>query len=157
MIIDKARIATAAIALTGASLFGAVATVATVAPAVAAPSIARTAAPSAGELTAKMQIVLNRGASRADRAAELEAGEAGLPIVDQVAAIIATLPSYRWSIIGPVNVQGDTLTAQLKTAVEGYDNLPLAEMSWKQIDGKWKLSNTSLCTIAGFASLPCNV
>ncbi|QIS08914.1 hypothetical protein [Nocardia arthritidis] len=157
MITSKNRAAAAAIAVTAAALLGPAGAALTAAPAVAAPSAYLAAAPSAGELQAKLQLALNRGAARADRAAELEVGEAGLPIIDQVAAIIDTLPGYQWSIVGPVDTEGDRTTAQLKTVAPGYPEMPLVELSWRQVDGKWKLSRESLCKIAGFAGLPCNV
>lgn len=155
--ITQTRTVAAACALSAAALLGATGLAVTAAPATAAPAIYLAAAPGAGELQAKMEVLLNKGAARADRAAQLEVGEAGLPIIDQIASIIATLPGYQWSIVGPVNVQGDRATAQLKTVAPGYGEMPLVEMSWRQIDGKWKLSRDSLCTLAGFASLPCNV
>ncbi|WP_327112502.1 hypothetical protein OHB12_28940 [Nocardia sp. NBC_01730] len=154
MIKRSTRAAIAAFALTAATLVG---TIGTAATATAAPSIAHTAAPSVGELQSKLQLVLNTGASRAGRAAELEAGDPGVSIADQVAARIAMFPSYRWSVVGPVDAHGDSLTAQLKTAVDGFEDLPLIEVSWRQIDGTWKLTREALCTVAYYASVPCAV
>ncbi|MGO4616282.1 hypothetical protein AB4305_18585 [Nocardia sp. 2YAB30] len=156
MFTHKASAAAAAFALTAATLVG-FAGAATATPSATLPGIQLAAAPAPAELQAKLGLLLNKGAARADRAAELEVGEAGLPIIDQVSSLIATLPGYQWSIVGPVNVRGDYLTAELKTVATGYDDMPLVDLSWRQIDGKWKLSRESLCTIAGFAALPCNV
>ncbi|WP_329415540.1 hypothetical protein OG563_22660 [Nocardia vinacea] len=154
-----ARLATAAFSLTAATVIGAFGTAATVAPATAAPIGApmRTATPGLGELKAKLQLVLNTGASRSARAAELEAGEAGLSLADQVGSVMASAPpSFRWNVLGPVNVSGDLLTAQLTTAIDGWDPWYF-DLSWKQIDGEWKLTREAECTIASVAMLPCNL
>ncbi|MFI6870249.1 hypothetical protein [Nocardia sp. NPDC050406] len=151
----KRRVAAALIAVT-AGLGGALVTAV---PATAAPAFApvRTANPGVGDLQAKLQLVLNTGASRADRANELEAGEAGLPLVDQVGGVMAAAPSsFKWSVQGPVNVQGDYMTAGLQTSVDGFDPWHF-DLSWRLIDGTWKLTREAECTIAGIAMLPCNL
>ncbi|WP_019931184.1 hypothetical protein [Nocardia sp. BMG111209] len=140
-------------ALTCAAILGA-AVAAT--PAGAAPLV-HTAAPGVGELQSKLQVVLNPGGSRSARAAELEAGEAGLPLVDQVGTVMAAAPpSFRWSVQGPVGVDGDRLTAGLQTAIDGYDPWNF-QLSWVQVDGAWKLTREAECTIASIAVLPCNL
>ncbi|WP_246180778.1 hypothetical protein [Nocardia ninae] len=147
------------IALTAATLIGTFGSVATTVPAAAAPIVApmQASAPGPGELKAKLQVVLNTGAARSARAAELEAGEAGLPLADQVGtAMAATPPSFRWNILGPVTVNGDILGATLQTAVDGYDPFHF-DLTWKNIDGTWKLTREAQCTIASVAFLPCTV
>ncbi|WP_405167295.1 hypothetical protein OG203_20745 [Nocardia sp. NBC_01499] len=153
------RLAATAFSLTAAALIGTFSTVATAAPAMATPIVApvHAAAPSVGELKAKLQLVLNTGAARSARANELEAGESGLSLVDQVGTVMASAPSsFRWDLLGPVNVSGDRLTAQLTTSVDGWDPW-FFELSWKQIDGTWKLTREAECTVAGVAMLPCTV
>ncbi|WP_433195630.1 hypothetical protein ACQP1G_41935 [Nocardia sp. CA-107356] len=153
------RVATAAFALAAAAVIGAFGTVTTAAPANAAPIGApmRTAAPGVGELAAKLRLVFNIGAARSARAAELEAGEAGLGLVDQIGTVMAAAPSsFHWDVLGPVNVSGDLLTAQLTTSIDGWDPWYF-DISWKQIDGTWKLTREAECTLAGVAMLPCNV
>ncbi|WP_280490704.1 hypothetical protein [Nocardia farcinica] len=145
--------------LAAAALIGAFGAATVAAPATAAPVTApqRAQAPSAGELKAKLQTAINTGAAPSVRAAELEAGEAGLPLMDQVAAAMAaTPPSFRWTILGPTSVSGDTLTAQLQTAVDGFDPFYF-DLTWVQIDGTWKLTRESQCTVASVAFLPCTV
>ncbi|WP_433661673.1 hypothetical protein ACQPW1_05545 [Nocardia sp. CA-128927] len=149
----------AAIALAAATLMGALGSVAVATPASAAPIVAplHASAPGTGELKAKLQVALNTGAPRVARAAELEAGEAGLPLVDQVGtAMAATPPSFRWNILGPVTVNGDILGATLETAVDGYDPFHF-DLTWKNIDGTWKLTREAECTVASVAFLPCTV
>ncbi|RDI64575.1 hypothetical protein [Nocardia pseudobrasiliensis] len=152
----KFRAAAAAFSLAAAVFAG---TTATAVPAAAAPIMApvHAAAPGLGELTAKLQLVLDTGASRAQRANELEAGEAGLPLVDQVGTVMAaTPPSFRWELQGPVDVQGDTLTAGLQTSVDGYEPWHF-QLTWRQIDGTWKLTREAECVVASIAVLPCTV
>ncbi|MGV9723183.1 hypothetical protein [Nocardia beijingensis] len=150
----KIRATAAAFAIASATLAGGFAGIA---PATAAPAVVRTAAPSVGELQAKLQVLLNTGASRSARAAELEAGEAGLPMIDQIAGVMNSVPSFRWSVQGPVSVNGDTLSANLMTTVDGFSPFPAIEVSWRRIDGTWKLTRESECTIGYYASVSCSV
>ncbi|MCP2289378.1 hypothetical protein ACFYT3_19935 [Nocardia amikacinitolerans] len=146
-----------AVAFAAATLIGAFGTVTTAAIAEAAPITAplQTKAPSTGELRAKMALLFNAGAPRAARAAELETGEAGLPTFDTAATLIAIAPpSWRWDITGPVTVNGDTLSAVLYTATDGYEPWTF-DLTWKQIDGTWKLSRESVCTIGNFVGQGC--
>ncbi|MGW4353481.1 hypothetical protein ACWELJ_15495 [Nocardia sp. NPDC004582] len=133
---------------------GAGAVTATAAPAFAP---ARTASLGTGDLEAKLQTALNTGAGADARANELEAGHAGLPLLDQVGtAMNAAPPSFRWTILGPVTENGDTLSATLQTAVDGFDPFTFP-LTWKLIDGTWKLSSESECTVASVAFLPCSL
>ncbi|AYF77117.1 hypothetical protein D7D52_28590 [Nocardia yunnanensis] len=130
-----------------------------VAPAQAAPITApvRTQQPGLGDLQSKLRLVLDTGASRSARAAELEAGEAGLPLMDQIGSVINTVPSLRWVLAGPVNVNGDTTTANLQVTVDGYGTFPNIELTWREIDGSWKLTRDSECSVAYYAGLGCNL
>ncbi|MEV0356885.1 hypothetical protein AB0H71_12555 [Nocardia sp. NPDC050697] len=141
-----------AIALVAGALLGGGAIAA---PASAAPAVVHTAAPSVGELQAKLQLVLNSGAGRGARAAELEGGEADLATIDKITGVISSVPSFAWYVTGPVNVSGDTLTANLQTTVSGYAPFPLIEVSWRQVGGGWKLTSESVCTVGYYASVSC--
>ncbi|WP_328409179.1 hypothetical protein [Nocardia sp. NBC_00403] len=148
-----------AVTLAATALIGAFATATVSTPAIAAPLTAplRAEAPGTGELKAKLALAINTGASRAARAAELEAGAAGLPLLDQVGgAMAAAPPSFRWTILGPVSVNGDTLSAKLQTAVDGFDPFQF-NLTWRQLDGTWKLTRESECTVASVAFLPCSL
>lgn len=133
-------------------------TAATIAPAVAAPITApvHTAAPGVGELQSKLQLVLDPNGPRTARANELEAGAAGLPLVDKVGGVMASVPGFQWQAVEPITVQGDTLTHNLQINVPGFDAM-FIELKWKNIDGTWKLSRESECNIAYYANLPCTV
>ncbi|NKY52435.1 hypothetical protein [Nocardia vermiculata] len=146
----------AALSLAAAVFAGGVA--ATAAPAVAVPVTApvHAAAPGTGELQSKMQLALDPNGPRGARANELEAGEAGLPLLDQVGGVMASVPGFQWQAVEPVTVQGDTLTHNLQINVPGFDAM-FIELKWKDIDGTWKLSRESECSIAYYANLPCTV
>ena len=104
---------------------------------------------------AKLQILLNPGASDDAKAAELEAGYGGLSSVNQVAAALAAAgPAYSWTVVGPVTADSSVMTAQLQTSLVGFGDR-FAPISWKWIDGTWKLSNESACYIASQAMVPC--
>ncbi|MFF2087828.1 hypothetical protein ACFVVM_28955 [Nocardia sp. NPDC058176] len=153
---NKARAATAAFALAAAATLGAAGTLATVAPALAAPSIVRTTpAPTTGQLQAKLQLVLNTGADRGARANELENGEAGLPLVDQLGTVMSSVPGFAWTVSGPVATTGDLTTANLLVTVPGFGTFPPIEVSWRDVNGTWKLTSESQCTLAYYASLSC--
>ncbi|HEY5856672.1 MAG TPA: hypothetical protein VIW24_22185 [Aldersonia sp.] len=127
------------------------------APTPTAAAVAAPAALSEGQLVAKLQILLNPGASDDAKAAELEAGYGGLSSVNQVAGALATAgPAYSWTVVGPVTADSSVMTAQLQTSLVGFGDR-LAPISWKWLDGTWKLSNESACYIASQAMVPCSV
>ncbi|BDU02524.1 MULTISPECIES: hypothetical protein [Nocardia] len=147
-----ARLAATAVALT-AALVGAAGTVA---PAVAAPLVAplHARAPGAGELTAKLRVAINTGAARSTRAAELESGDAGVATMDKIAGLLAiSPPSLRYNVINP-STSGDRIDAQLLITTEGYPDFTY-DVSWKQIDGYWKLTRQAECSLASALALSC--
>ncbi|MBF6286127.1 hypothetical protein [Nocardia cyriacigeorgica] len=150
------RLKLGALALATAGLTGVLGTVATASIAQAAPltAPARTAALGTGELRAKLAVAFDVNAARATRAAELETGEAALPTFDRASALMAMAPTFRWDVTGPVTENGDTLTATLFTSAEGYEPWTFP-MSWKLIDGTWKLSSESICEIGNFVGTGC--
>ncbi|WP_194834034.1 hypothetical protein [Nocardia sp. XZ_19_369] len=150
------RRAATTFALTAAVLGGATATAITASPALAAPLSApmHAAAPSAAELTTKLRLAVNTGAPRSARAAELESGEAGVATMDKIGAILlAAPPSLRYNVVNP-SVSGDRIDAQLRVTTEGYPDFNY-DASWKQLDGTWKLSRASECSIASALGLSC--
>ncbi|WP_328395744.1 hypothetical protein [Nocardia sp. NBC_00416] len=147
----------AVLGFAAAALVGTFGAVTTAGIAQAAPVTApmHTAAPTTGELKVKMGVLFNLNAPRSARAAELETGEAGLTAFDAAAGLIAIAPpSWRWDIAGPVVVNGDTAAAGLVTTTEGYEPWTF-DLTWKQIEGTWKLSRESVCTIGNFVGTGC--
>lgn len=128
-----------------------------VAPAPTAEPVAAPVALSEAELVAKLQTLLSPGASDDAKAAELEAGYGGLSSVNQVAAALASAgPAYSWTVVGPVTADSSVMTAQLQTSLVGFGDR-FAPISWKWMDGTWKLSNESACYIASQAMVGCAV
>nr|WP_231895965.1 hypothetical protein [Gordonia sp. LAM0048] len=111
-----------------------------------------------GQLNTKVRIVMNSNGSRAARAAELEGGERALRQIDLVARAITTYGNVglSYQMVGPVQVSGNTLTAPLQISVVGRGSQNRS-MTFVWSGNKWKLSNRSVCTIAGFVLLPCSL
>ncbi|WP_446224663.1 hypothetical protein ACTWPB_05795 [Nocardia sp. IBHARD005] len=114
------------------------AVVATAPAAIAAP-----ATPSAGQLYGKLQAAMNGSA------AELESGNAGGLVV--VRDTVNRIPGYSWDVSGPVTVDGDTLSATLNSRLGSYA-FPIP-LTWKDIDGTWKLSQESEQTLVSYATM----
>ncbi|GAB25691.1 hypothetical protein GOPIP_087_00820 [Gordonia polyisoprenivorans NBRC 16320 = JCM 10675] len=128
------------------------------APQATAPAAVTPAALTPAQLTTKIKLVMNTGAPRATRAAELQGGQQALTSVDAVSRLLAAYPNsgFSYQIIGPVTVSGTTMNAQLQMSLVGNGSR-YKPMRWLWLDGKWKLSNESVCGIASYAMIPCSV
>ncbi|QTI70236.1 hypothetical protein [Gordonia polyisoprenivorans] len=128
------------------------------APQATAPAAVAPAALAPAQLTTKVKLVMNTGAPRATRAAELQGGQQALTSVDAVSRLLAAYPNsgFSYQIIGPVTVSGTTMNAQLQMSLVGNGSR-YKPMRWLWLDGKWKLSNESVCGIASYAMIPCSV
>lgn len=115
-------------------------TVETTTPEALAPPV-----PSEGELQGKLQSALNGSAN------ELESGDASSITV--VRDRIALLPGYTWSVGGPVSVSGDVLSATLQSCLGQCFPIPL---TWKNVEGTWKLSQESQNELVGYAQMAGN-
>jgi hypothetical protein len=121
-----------------------------------AQEAAAPAALSTDELTGKLRLVLN--GSNTQKADELEAGARGVPVGEGIGRTLRTFEptGLKWWIAGPVNVNGNTMTANLVLRAPGFNDATMG-LTWVWKDGKWKLSNTSACEIAGYAQVPCSL
>lgn len=99
------------------------------------------AVPSDGELQGKLQAALNGSAN------ELESGDPGSITI--VRDRIALIPGYTWSVSGG-SVSGDVLSANLQSCLGQCFPIPV---TWKNIDGTWKLSRESQDTLVSYANL----
>lgn len=97
--------------------------------------------PSDGELQGKLQAALNGSAN------ELESGDPGSITI--VRDRIALIPGYTWSVSGG-SVSGDVLSANLQSCLGQCFPIPV---TWKNIDGTWKLSRESQDTLVSYANL----
>ncbi|CAJ1584931.1 hypothetical protein [[Mycobacterium] wendilense] len=105
------------------------------------------AAPTADQLTSQLQVVLNTGASDAERAAKLEGGQAAVPTANNIANQMNRYSAlFNWRVQNPT-VNGDRLDAQLAVTVPVMGTRT-HDIYWVQQGGDWKLSNASACVIA---------
>jgi len=121
----------------------------------AAPVAAHPAA-SNTELVDKLKVLLST-ATPDKKAAELQGALAALPTIDGVVArTLLVDPLLDWTILGPIKVDGDILTARLQRTVPLIP--PLNDpITWRWVDGTWKLSNQSVCFLATQTFVPCTV
>jgi hypothetical protein len=104
-------------------------------------------APSADELTGKLQRVLNTSLPADERASELEGGQVAVPTADNIAAVMDRYQSMMsWRVQNAV-VNGDQVNAELAVSVPVFGTRTHA-IYWVNQDGAWKLSNPSACVIA---------
>ncbi|GAA4665194.1 hypothetical protein [Gordonia humi] len=112
---------------------------------------------TAGQLNTKVKTIMNTNASDSVRASELEGGQKALGSVSAVAEMLRVSGAgFSYKVVGPVTQNGETLNARLQMSLVGNGSRYL-DLSWVWSDGKWKLSNTAVCAVAGYAMLPCAV
>lgn len=121
---------------------------AAVGAAVGAPcAAAAPATPSAGELTSKLQRMIDTSLSDQERAGELQGGLAAIPTADNIAGQMNRYASFfSWSVQNP-SVAGDQLNSDLTVTMPlfGTRSHPIV---WVNDSGDWKLTNASACVIA---------
>ena len=112
---------------------------------------------TAGQLNTKIKTIMNTAASDSVRADEMEGGQRALGSVGAVAQMLRVSGAgFTYKVVGPVTQNGETLNARLQMSLVGNGSRYL-DLSWVWSDGKWKLSNTSVCAVAAYARLPCTV
>ncbi|WP_018180246.1 hypothetical protein [Jongsikchunia kroppenstedtii] len=112
---------------------------------------------TAGQLNTKIKLIMNTGASNAQRADELQGGARALGSINQVAEMLRVSGAgFTYQMVGPVKLNGTTLTANLQMSLVGNGSR-YRQLSWIWMDNKWKLSNASVCDIAAYAMIPCTV
>ncbi|CAJ1507750.1 hypothetical protein [[Mycobacterium] burgundiense] len=105
------------------------------------------AVPTADQLTSQLQLVLNTGASDAQRAAELQGGQAAVPTANNIANQMNRYSAlFDWRVQNPT-LNGDRVDAQLAVSVPVMGTRT-HDIFWVNQDGAWKLSNASACVIA---------
>ena len=122
----------------------------------AAPAIP--AAMDAAQLQGHLGTLLNPNTPAGDIATNLEGGEAGLPTVSAIAqALDFSKAIYSWNIKeGSVQVDGTNMHATLVTTLVGMGSRE-QQLTFFAADGRWKLSNASLCQLAANALAECTV
>jgi hypothetical protein len=104
-------------------------------------------APSADELTGKLQRVLNTSLPAGERASELEGGQAAVPTADNIAAVMDRYQSMMSWRVQNATLDGDQVNAELAVSVPVFGTRT-HPIYWVNQDGAWKLSNPSACVIA---------
>lgn len=112
-----------------------------------APPAAAQPTPSADQLTAQLQRVLDTLLPDETRAAELEGGLAAVPTANNIAGVINRYDAVMsWRVQNPVH-NGDRLDAQLAVSIPLFGTRT-HDIYWIEQGGRWKLSNASACVIA---------
>ncbi|MGE2713388.1 hypothetical protein ACQI4L_04955 [Mycolicibacterium litorale] len=104
-------------------------------------------APSADELTAKLQRALNTSLPAEERAGELEGGQAAVSTADNIAAVMDRYQSMMSWRVQNAALNGNQVNAELAVSVPVFGTRT-HQIYWVNQDGEWKLSNPSACVIA---------
>ncbi|MDO4760458.1 MAG: hypothetical protein Q4A31_00870 [Corynebacterium sp.] len=125
---------------------------------VAPPAPALPPAMDAAQLNGHLATLLNPNAPSGEIAINLEGGEAGLPTVRSIAqALDLSKAVYSWRVKeGSVYVDGQAMHATLVTTLVGMGSRE-QQLTFIAYDGRWKLSNASLCQLASNALAQCTV
>ena len=125
-------------------------------PANAQPAAGPTA-PTLGGFQSDLA-VLSSGASRAEKGKLLEGGTAAVTPIESLFRLAEQFRAtgLRYSLMGPVTQSGETATARFKLTSPGYAPT-YSTLRWVWKDGRWKLTNKSVCELAAAAQIPCNL
>ncbi|MFE9576777.1 hypothetical protein ACFYO1_10370 [Nocardia sp. NPDC006044] len=121
-----------------------------------AASTSGSAAPATAPTPETLQAVLVKlsdpAVPTADKAKLIVNGEKRTANIDQMNKGLA---GYTLTYaVSDVTVQGNTATAQV-TINSPHGAAPAMPITWENVDGTWKLSDTSGCLLLGFAQAPC--
>lgn len=129
----------------------------TVGAMIGAGAAAAEPAPSAEQLHAQLQKVLNRSLPDAERAAELQGGLAAVPTANNIAGVMDQYSSMMSWRVQNASQRGDQVDAQLAVTIPIFGT-KTHDIYWVNSDGAWKLSNPSACVIArDAAGVDCTV
>ena len=67
------------------------------------------------------------------------------------------VPIFRYEMVDPVAVEGDQMTATIQMSMVGLGSKPPADLYYVAKDGKWVLTDESVCLIASQARVSCTV
>jgi hypothetical protein len=114
------------------------------------------AQPSNSELKNQMETILAQGASDDTIAANLE-NPAGVQTIRDAGAAMRAVPIFRYEMVDPVVVEGDQMTATIQMSMVGVGSKPPTDLYYVAKDGKWVLTDESVCLIASQARVSCTV
>lgn len=127
------------------------------APGTAAQASATPTTPTAAQLQADLDYLAS-GASSAQKAQRLEGGARA---VNQAQGILSLAKKFKpmglsYQIVDPVTVNGTTANARLKMTSPGYQPTYM-KLTWVWKDGRWKMTNSSICELGSYAAIPCTL
>lgn len=114
------------------------------------------AQPSNAELKSQMETILAAGASDDTIASNLE-NPAGVQTIRDAGNQMRAFPIFRYEMVDPVVVQGNTMTATIQMSMVGLGSKPPADLYYVAKNGRWVLTDESVCLIASQARVACTV
>lgn len=114
------------------------------------------AQPSNAELKAQMDSILAAGATDDYIASNLE-NPAGVQTIRDAGEAMRAVPIFQYEMVDPVVVEGDKMTATIQMSMIGLGEKPPADLYYVAKNGKWVLTDESVCLIAQQARVTCTV
>ena len=114
-------------------------------------------APTLGQFQSDLKL-LRSGASAKEKGKVLEGGTAAVAPINSLFRMADQFRAagVRYELTGPVKQNGTTATARFKLTGPGYEPA-YSTMRWVWKDGRWKLTNRSVCELAAYIQAPCNL
>ncbi|WP_066585446.1 hypothetical protein [Corynebacterium provencense] len=112
--------------------------------------------PSNAELKSQLDSILAADASDDYIASNLE-DPAGVQTIRDAGTQMRNYPIFRYEMVDPVVVNGDQMTATIQMSMIGLGSKPPADLYYVARDGRWVLTNESVCLIAQQARVSCSV
>ena len=118
----------------------------------AATSSAAVAAPTSDELLGTLQVLVDPARPVDEKTVVVVDGDERRPNLEAMTAAMANYPvSFT---VTDVQVEGDTATANVAIVSPHGTAAPTA-WTWENVDGTWKVSDESTCTLLGMARAGC--
>jgi hypothetical protein len=112
--------------------------------------------PSAGELQNQLESILADGTSD-DQIASNLANPAGVGAIKDAGAQMRAFPIFHFQVDEPITVDGDQMTATINMSMTGLGTKPPQDLYYEVRDGRWVLTDESVCLIAQQARVTCTV
>lgn len=112
--------------------------------------------PSAAELQNQLESILAAGAGD-DQIASNLANPAGVQSIRDAGDQMRAFPIFGYSVDEPITVDGDHMTATINMRMTGLGTKPPQDLYYEARDGKWVLTDESVCLIAQQARVTCTV
>ncbi|WP_307651576.1 hypothetical protein [Nocardia xishanensis] len=110
-------------------------------------------APEPEELQATLALVADPSKPTSEKTAVIVDGQKRAANIDQMNQLLAGYGQLTFAVTD-VKTEGETATAQV-VITSPHGSSPAMPMTWQHVDGKWKLSDATACTMLAFAQAPC--